>query len=150
MVVLVFINSSSFGISSIGRSNIDPLFVYALLLDENNPSQPVFTPAVDHIQSKSIVMLPPGILQQIVDAMVAIYAELTEVGPPEFVQVKYLGGAVVSLPAWLLQCDMKKLIEPLRRRLNVNWNPDFLIRKYEVLRVVPVELAAILTQIQRA
>jgi hypothetical protein len=42
------------------------------------------------------------------------------------------------------------MIEPLRRRLNVDWSPEFLIRKYDVLGVVPTELAEMLTRIQRA
>jgi hypothetical protein len=129
---------------------LDPLFVYALLLDENTADRPILVPDVDHQQSKLIAKLPSPTLQRIVDGMVAIYAELTEAGEADPIEVQYVGGAVVSLPAWLVRHDMKKMIEPLRRRLGVDWKLDFLIRKYEVLGVVPVELEEILTRIQRA
>jgi predicted ATPase len=130
---------------------LDPLFIYALLLDENTASRPVLAPEVDHQHSKLVPSLPVATMQRIVDGMAEIYAQLIQAGPQdELVETRYLGGAKVQIPAWLLRCDMKQMIEPLRQKLGVSWTPDYLIRKYEVLGVVPAEIAEMLTRIQRA
>lgn len=129
----------------------DPIFIFALLLDENAAGRPVLMPDIDHQKSKSIAALPDPTLQQIANAMVKIYEEeRTEHGESEPTEVRYVGGAAVSLPAWLLRCDMKKMFNPLRQRLGVKWDREYLIRKYDVLGVVPVELAEMLTRVQRA
>jgi hypothetical protein len=90
------------------------------------------------------------VLQSIADGMAAIYADIARVDAGELVAVQYLGGAEVSLPQWLLRCDMKKLIEPLRQKLCVNWDLAYMTRKYEVLSIVPLELAKMLGNIQTA
>ena len=129
---------------------LDPLFVYALLLDENVANRPDFASGVDHRNSRSMSSLEQATLQRIADGMVSIYGELLPPGSAERSDVRYLGGMVVSLPQWALQCDMKKLIEPLRQKLGVRWDQEFLIRKYEVLGIVPIDLAEMLVRIQRA
>ncbi|MBL8331341.1 MAG: AAA family ATPase [Rubrivivax sp.] len=129
---------------------LDPLFIYALLLDENQADRPNFAPSVDHRHSRSLLQLNADVLQQIADGMIEIYAELSGAGGGELVRVSYVGGSVISLPQWVLQCDMKKLFEPLRRRLGTKWSLQHLTRKYEVLAIVPAELAEVLVGIQRA
>ena len=54
MVVLVFINSSSFGISSIGRSNIDPLFVYDINLHDPNADNDNMNDTIVQMTSKNL------------------------------------------------------------------------------------------------
>jgi ABC-type transport system involved in cytochrome c biogenesis ATPase subunit len=129
---------------------LDPLFVYALLLDENKPDRPDFAPEIDHRFSKQLSTCPAHALQLIADGMASIYAEHAAPSNITRVQVHYLGGAVITLPVWLLQCDMKKLIEPLRRRWSIDLSTERLIRRYQVVEMVPMDLVELLVRIQRA
>lgn len=129
---------------------LDPLFIYALLLDENIAHRPDFAPGVDYRNSRSMSSLARETLQHIADGMIGIYGELLAQSSTEFVEVPYLGGIVISLPTWALQCDMKRLFEPLRQRLGVRWNQESLVRKYEVLAIVPTDLPQMLVRIQTA
>ncbi len=141
---------------------LDPLFLYAYLLDENIEDRPDFAPEVTHQQSKSLSDLPPATLQLIANGMLEIYAtlvrsnkaadsddvtDLTDTTPEA---VKYSGGATVQLPRWFMKCDMKKLIRPLRDKYKAEINHDRLTRRYEVLNVLPADLADLLVEIQRA
>lgn len=128
----------------------DPLFIYTLLLEENVENRPNFAPGVDHRLSRSMITLDQGTLQRITDGMVDIYSEIMEPGPEQDIEVRYLGGISITLPQWVLDCDMKQHMEKIRRRLQVRWDPQFLIRKYEVLGLVPNDLAQMLSLIQRA
>lgn len=129
---------------------LDPLFVYALLLDENAANRPNFAPGVDHRHSKSLAAVESATLQTIADGMVGIYAEIARPNATDRIAVNYVGGAIVSIPSWVLQCDMKSLFEAVRRKLDVRWDREHLIAKYEVLSIVPVELVTMLVKIQRA
>jgi hypothetical protein len=129
---------------------LDPLFVYALLMDENVSGRPNFSPKLDHRHSKSLKQVDAVDLQRIVDGMVEIYAEISGLDSSESIAVQYLGGAEVLLPQWLMVCDMKKLLEPLRKRFGVDWNHEYLARKYEVLNIVPLDLVRMLVNIQGA
>ncbi len=129
---------------------LDPIFAYSLLLEDNVTNRPNFAIGIDHQYSRSILTLTTDVLQKIVDGMVGIYAECIEPGVCDRVEITYLGGVKVLLPQWLLTCDMKRLIQPLKRKLGVSWDQEMLIRKYEVLGIVPVEIAEMLVRIQRA
>ncbi|WP_374510999.1 AAA family ATPase [Niveibacterium sp.] len=129
---------------------LDPLFIYALLLDENIPNRPNFAPGVDHRNSRSMHLLDRGVLQQIIDGMAELYSELVAPTSAELAEVRYLGFADLLIPRWILECDMKKMLEPLRRRLVVRWDVDSLTQKYEVIGIVPDDLAKMLVGIQSA
>lgn len=129
---------------------LDPLFIYALLLDENCETRPNFAPNLDHRHSRSLMSCDRDVLQNIADGMIALYGELGGHAADHLVQESYVGGAVIELPQWFFQCDMKKLMEPIRLRLGVRWDPGYLIQKYEVVGIVPFDLAQMLINVQNA
>lgn len=145
---------SSDRIFSLRRRNLesylwDPLFVLALLLDENHPSWKSFSTHLNCKSGKQILLSDKTVVQDALDKLLKIYSEIAaHTEPPNLVSVEYSGGNFFMLPDWIYEADFKKLTEPLRKRLDVRWDPKFLIRKYEVLDVVPEELSKTLKDIQ--
>jgi len=129
---------------------LDPLFIYALVLDENRQDRPNFAPGVDSRHSRSLLELHPDILQGICNGVANFYRGHLDVVDGSTVAVSYVGGPTLQLPAWLLTVDMKKLINEVRLAWHLQVSTDALIRKYEAVAIMPTDLARVFSHIQNA
>lgn len=129
---------------------LDPLFIYALVLDENRQDRPNFAPGVDFRHSRSLLELHADTLQGICNGVVSFYRGHLGVVDGDMVAVSYVGGPTMQLPAWLLTMDMKKLINEVRLAWQLQISTDVLIRKYEAVAIMPTDLARVFSHIQNA
>lgn len=128
---------------------LDPLFIFALLLEDNSPSIPELIDGIDFRYSRKLLELDSEKLQMITDRMSSIYQDLSPETSRKTVAIEYIGGAIVFVPEWIINCDAKKnLFDQVRKRFNATWSLDYLIRKYEVIGIVPKEIASVLVKIQ--
>lgn len=130
---------------------LDPLYIYALLLHRNKvaPRAQELRLGPDH--SRNLLSLPTTTLQQIVCAICDEYTRFPpfEDAGAEATLTEYVGGVRVLIPNWVLQSDLKPLIEKVAQRFDLGrLTRAELIGSYQDLQVLPADLVATLRAIQ--
>ena len=130
---------------------LDPVFLYAVLLEKGNAPQ-IPNISLGRHDARKLLSLEPSILQVVLDAILSDLKALAPNPPAQCASashlVEYHNGPQLRMQEWFIKYDAKKLLEPISKKFNVN--REYLIEKYALMEIVPAELVTILRNIQGA
>jgi hypothetical protein len=133
---------------------LDPLYVYALLLDEGLEAPSVGETALTVHDSRSLVGQSVETLQSIIDVMCGEYKKLLQpraTTDEGYDEVSYLYGPTLKIPRWFTrEIDGKQLLNPLKVRFGFrSFDPVYLTAKYQAIELIPEDLVQLLKSIQQ-
>lgn len=129
---------------------LDPLFLYAVLLEQDKASCILDLKLSVH-DARKLLSKDPADLQNIIDSMLAFMCGLITdpVDRTNRTKVSYHNGPTVLIEDWFIHISGKVLIEPLKNKFkDLKFDHKSLTAQYRLLEIIPKDLVDMLKSIQ--